>query len=94
MHPYVDKRELMERSKNPKFCIACFRERDGVPVDKHHVCKDCRRGSTGVPKRLRAVTLKNGKTYFVDDRLGELRNIHDPGDRIDLTDLDGANLLA
>jgi len=94
MHPYGDKREVKERSKNPKFCIACFRERDGVPVDKHHVCKDCRQGSTGVPKRLRAVTLKNGKTYFVDNRLGELRNIRDPGDRIELKDLDGANLLA
>jgi len=94
MNPYIDRQELKERSKNPKFCIACFRERDGVPVDKHHVCMDCRKGSDGMPKRLPAVTLKSGKTYFVDHRLGELRNIHNPGDRIDLKDLDGANLLA
>ena len=40
-----------------------------------------------MPRRLRAVTLKNGKTYFVDDRLRELRNIHNPCDRLDFSDL-------
>jgi hypothetical protein len=87
MNPYMDKQELKERSKNPKFCIACFRVRDSIPVDRHHVCLDCRRGSEGMPRRLRAVTLKNGKTYFVDDRLRELRNIHNPCDRLDFSDL-------
>ena len=94
MNPYVDQDKLKERCKHPKFCIACFRVRDSVPVDEHHVCMDCRRGSAAMPRRLRAVTLKNGKTYFVDDRLRELRNIHNPGDRIDLEDLSGADLLA
>jgi len=40
-----------------------------------------------MPRRLRAITLKNGNTYFVDDRLRELRNIHNPCDRIDFEDL-------
>jgi len=40
-----------------------------------------------MPSRLRAVTLKNGKTYFVDDRLRELRNIHNTCDRLDFEDL-------
>ena len=94
MNPYTDEKELKERCKNPKFCIACFRVRDSIPVDAHHVCMDCRRGSTGMPRRLRAVTLKNGKTYFVDYRLRELRNIHNPGDCIDLQDLRGTDILA
>jgi hypothetical protein len=87
MNPYTDTKGLKKRGKNPKFCIACFRVRKRVKVDEYHVCLDCRRGSTGMPRRLRAVTLKNGKTYFVDDRLRELRNIHNPCDRIDFEDL-------
>ena len=87
MNPYTETKDLERRCKNPRLCIACFRVRKRVKVDAHHVCLDCRRGSTGMPRRLRALTLKNGKTYFVDDRLRELRNIHDPGDRIDLEDL-------
>jgi hypothetical protein len=93
MNPYVEEDELKERCKNPEFCIACFRVRDSIPVDAHHVCMDCRRGSTGMPRKLRAVTLKNGKTYFGDERLGELRNIHNPSDRIDLENLRGADIL-
>ena len=65
MNPCIEEDELKERCKNPKSCIACFRVRDNVSVDEHHVCQDCRRGSTGMPRRLRAITLKNGKTYFV-----------------------------
>jgi hypothetical protein len=40
-----------------------------------------------MPRRLRAITLKNGKTYFVDERLRELRNVHSRCDRIDFEDL-------
>ena len=87
MHPYTDKKELEKRCKNPQFCIACFRVRKCLKVDEHHVCLDCRKGSNGMPRRLPAITLKNGKTYFVDDRLRELRNIHDPCDRIAISDL-------
>jgi hypothetical protein len=87
MNPYTDTMELKKRRMNPKFCIACFRVRKRVKVDEHHVCLDCRTGSISMPRRLRAITLKNGKTYFVDERLRELRNIHDPCDRIDFEDL-------
>ena len=87
MNPYTDTEEMRKRCKIPKFCIACFRARKSVPVDKHHVCIDCRRGSTVMPRRLHAVTLKNGKTYFVDERLRELRNIHNPGDSVNFVDL-------
>ena len=86
MHPYIDKEDIERRCKDPKFCIACFRTQEIVKVDEHHVCEECREGSTGTPRRLPAITLKNGKTYFVDDRLKELRNIHDPSDRIDFKD--------
>ena len=87
MLPFVSKEEFRKRTKNPKFCIACFRVRKGVKVDEHHVCRSCRKGSTGMPMRLPAITLKNGKTYFVDNRLRELRNIHDPCDSLDFSDV-------
>jgi hypothetical protein len=87
MNPYFDKKELERRCKNPQFCIACFRVQEHVKVDEQHICQECRKGSTGMPRRLPAVTLKNAKTYFVDDRLRELRNIHDPCDRLDFADL-------
>jgi hypothetical protein len=91
MNPYTDKKELKKRCKNPKFCIACFRARDCVPVDEP--LSGLPKRINGHPRRLCAVTLKNGKTYFLDDRLRELRNIHNPGDRIDLEDLSGTHLL-
>jgi len=82
MRPFVSKKELQRRCRNPSFCIACFRVREGVRVDEHHVCEECRRGSSGMPGRLRVITLKNGKSYSVDNRLRELRNIHNPFDSI------------
>ena len=80
---YLSPKELKARCKNHKYCIACHRTRNNVVVDKYHVCKDCRRGSDGMPRRLPAVTLSNGKTYFVDRRLRELRNVNNPHDYID-----------
>ena len=35
------------------------------------------------PRMLPRVTLTNGKTYFIDERLNQLRNITDPFDYID-----------
>jgi len=86
MNPYTDAKETKRRCKNPRFCIACFRVRKPAKVGEHNVCHDFLRPSTGTPKRLRAITLENGKTYFVDDRLRELRNIRNPCDRLDFTD--------
>jgi len=47
------------------------------------------------PRMLPMVKLSNRKTYFIDDRLRQLRNIHNPHDYIDdyetkltMTDLD------
>jgi len=47
------------------------------------------------PRMLPMVTLSNGKAYFIDDRLRQLRNINNPHDFIDeyeskltITDLD------
>ena len=87
MNPFVEQKELKEWCKDPKFCIVCFRTRYNVKVDAHHVCLDCRLGSSGTPRRLPAVTLKNGKTYFVDKRLRQLRNVHNPHDFIDLREV-------
>ena len=78
MNPYADAKETRKRCKNPRLYIACFRLRKRVKVDEHHICHDCRRRSTGTPRRLRALTLENRKTYFKDDRLHEPRNIHNP----------------
>jgi hypothetical protein len=84
MNPFINKKELEERCKNPQFCIACLRVRDeSIPVDEHHVCLECRRGSRGMPRRLPAITLPNGKTYFIDERLRQFRNVHNPHDSID-----------
>jgi len=35
------------------------------------------------PRMLPKVTLSNGKTYFIDERLNQLRNIKNPFDYID-----------
>ena len=39
--------------------------------------------TTKGPRMLPMVTLSNGKTYFIDDRLRQLRNIFNPHDYID-----------
>ena len=83
MNPFFDKKELKERCKDPRFCIVCFRISYKANVDEHHVCLQCRNGSVGMSRQLPAITLENGKTYFVDDRLRQLRNIHNPHDYID-----------
>ena len=35
------------------------------------------------PRKLPRVTLSNGKTYFIDERLNQLRNVKTPHDFID-----------
>jgi hypothetical protein len=83
MNPFISQKEILERCKNPKFCVVCFDVKDNVKVDEHHVCEWCRNGSAGIPKRLPVVTLRNGRSYFVDRRLQQLRNVHNPHDYID-----------
>ena len=80
---YFDHEKLKERCKDPTFCIACCRNRNDYKVDKHHVCEECRKGSDGMPKRLPVITLKNGKSYYIDERLKQLRNVCNPHDYID-----------
>ena len=46
-----------------------------------------KRGSMKFPRRLSTITLKNGKTYFVDNRLRELRNVDNPNDSLDFRDI-------
>ena len=72
--------KLKEKCRNPKFCYSCNRIRDKVEVDKYHVCEDCHKDSKGIPRRLPIVTLLNGKTYFLDERLKEIRNTANPFD--------------
>ena len=36
-----------------------------------------------MPRMLPTVTLDDGKTYFVDERLKQLRNVLNPNDSID-----------
>ena len=80
---YFDLEKLKEYCKDPTFCIVCRRKRNDFVVDKHHVCEECRKGTKGMPRRLPVITLKNGKTYFVDERLRQLRNVINPHDYID-----------
>ena len=82
MNPYINKKQLEKYCKDPDFCIACFRIREDC-VDEYHVCDECRKGSDGMPRRLPTITLDNGKTYFIDERLRQLRNVHNPHDYIE-----------
>ena len=83
MNPYINLKQLNKYCKDPNFCIVCFCTKKDINVGKHHVCDECRKGTDGVPRRLPAVTLDNGKTYFIDERLRQLRNVHNPHDFID-----------
>ena len=83
MSPFLDQKELKRQCKDPRFCIVCLQTRDNVRVDEHHVCLDCRNGSISNPGKLPAVTLEDGKTYFFDKMLRQLRHVHDPHDSID-----------
>lgn len=70
-------------SKDGSVCIVCRRQLDDSLLDKYRVCLECRKGSSEtMPRRLPVVTLDNGKTYFIDERLKELRNVHDIDDYI------------
>ena len=82
MNQFFNQKELKKLCKDPRFCLVCFRKRDYVTVDEHHVCLKCRNGSIGDPGQLPAVTLKNGKTYFFDKKLRQLRHVHNPHDFI------------
>jgi hypothetical protein len=93
MNLYMEPEKLKERCKDPAFCIVCLCSRHDVPVDKHHVCAECRQGKDdSMPRRLPVVTLENGKTYFVDERLKELRNVLKPYDSIDFNELRRINM--
>jgi hypothetical protein len=83
MCSYFDRDKLEELCKDPTFCIVCQQNRNVDSVDGYHVCRECRKGTDGMPRRLPAVTLENGKTYFVDERLRQLRNVVNPHDAID-----------
>lgn len=74
-------RPIKDPCKEPGVCIVCLQTRD--KIDHHQVCRKCRKGSHGNPNRLPAVTLKNGRTYFIDLRLRQLRHVHNPHERID-----------
>ena len=43
-----------------------------------------KKGETGCPRRLPTITLKNGKIYFIDERLRQLRNVNNPFDTMDI----------
>ena len=47
------------------------------PVENETTCNPY------APNRLPTVTLDNGKTYFIDERLKQLRNTVNPHDYID-----------
>lgn len=50
-------------------------------------CQYCKFTGKPTPRMLPTVTLDNGKTYFVDARLREMRNVKNPHDRIDFRSL-------
>ncbi len=51
------------------FCISCAEKANSKTGD--------------CPRRLPAVRMDNGKTYFVDERLKQLRNVNNSHDYID-----------
>jgi hypothetical protein len=83
MCQYFNPKELRDLCEDPTFCFVCRRNRNNTTVDEHHVCEECREGTEGMPRRLPTVTLDNGKTYFIDERLKQLRNVLNPHDYID-----------
>ena len=83
MYSFINRKEIRERCKKPKVCTAGFLVKDGNRLDDRHMCELCRNGPVGSPRRLPVITLKNGKSYFVDKRLRQLRNVHNPHDYID-----------
>ena len=46
----------------------------------------------GGPRRLPVVDY-DGKLYFVDERLGEMRNVRNPFDKVPLKSVKGARLV-
>jgi len=82
MRKSMSTEELKECCKDPNFCAVCECSRTDIRVDGH-VCKECQQGGNGRPRMLPRVTFDNGKTYFIDERLKQLRNVENPHDFID-----------
>ena len=61
-----------------RVCGICLKSKGNL---EGHVCKDCLKIS---PRRLPVVSIGNGKIYFFDKRLRELRNVENPCDYIKL----------
>lgn len=77
-----DKEQAMER--------ALKEEMDGNanwvncgPVEVTEVKEEAVNKVDKMPRRLPMVTLDDGKTYFIDERLKQLRNVRNPHDYID-----------
>ena len=69
---------LKKICRDPHVCGFCLRP--STHIDGH-LCPTCK---TIMPRRLPVTSVGDGKLYFFDKRLRELRNIRDPTDRIDL----------
>jgi len=70
--------ELYWLCNDPFLCGFCLTRKRDI---QGHACDECLKVS---PRRLPIVTLKDGKQYFFDKRLRQLRNIKNPHDYIDL----------
>ena len=68
-------------------CDTCGWRTSKKDYDGDGECLRCFEGQmiqeTGRPRKLPTVKLDNGKTYFIDERLRQLRNVDNPHDFID-----------
>lgn len=70
--------ELKEICFNPHVCGICLKP--SMHIDGH-LCYTCR---DIVPRMLPVVSIRDGKLYFFDKRLRQMRNINNPHDYINL----------
>ncbi len=77
----------MKKNKIKISCNDCgkvlFKDTEREAKDLIVYCVSCGEKGDKSPRMLETVKLDNGKTYFVDERLKQLRNIYNPHDSID-----------
>ena len=61
----------------------CMDLNRGKAKEALRLLKNTKQDVGKMPRMLPTVTLDNGKTYFVDERLKQLRNVLNPHDYID-----------
>ena len=81
MEKHFTIKEIREFLMDPFLCGICMKKTGNV-----HVCMTCK---DILPRMLPIVSIGDGKRYFFDKRLRQLRNIDNPHDYIEFKNLTG-----